>query len=264
MILYLVRDKILLLNKMNTKEMNDTLPDCFFKYMKVEHLLKTIENNTIWFSSPKQFNDPFDCDVSLINFTPPKKDIGKIINEKLSANRAIRRKEIKKNKQNPFRIKNQMAEQTQNIFYNSGVCCFSEVEDNTLMWAHYADNHNGVCLKFSSSISKIATMTAKVKYQTNFEKELFFTDDAYAIYHLIFTKSDNWIYEKEIRAFQMLKTGETNIDVCDLTEIIFGCKMNKAVKLKIIELVKSKGYNHIKFKEVLQTKSSFNIKIVNI
>ncbi len=249
---------------MNAKEMNDILPDCLYKYMKVEHLLKTIENNTIWFSSPKQFNDPFDCNVSLINFTPPKKDIYKIINEKLSANRAVRRKEIKKNKQNPFRIKNQMAEQTQQIFFNSGVCCFSEVKDNILMWSHYADNHKGVCLKFNSSISKIATMAAKVKYATNFEKELFFTNDAYAIYHLIFTKSDNWMYEKEIRAFQMMKTGEINFNISDLTEIIFGCKMNKAQKLEIMKLVENKGYNHIKFKEAVQTKSSFNIKIDNV
>jgi hypothetical protein len=30
----------------------------------------------------------------------------------------------------------------------AGVACFSALPDDLLMWAHYADKHRGVCLKF--------------------------------------------------------------------------------------------------------------------
>lgn len=244
------------------REIDDTLPDFFYKYTQVENLLKSLENKTLWFSSPKQFNDPFDCNINLINFTPSEKDIVKLINDKVAGNRALRRKEIKKNKQNPYRIKNQMAEQFQETFHNSGVCCFSEIEDDILMWAHYAENHKGVCLKFNSSISDIATMTAKVQYKPNFEKEMFFSGDPYCIYHLVFTKSESWNYEKEIRAFIMMYNGKVAFDIKCLTEIIFGCKIEEENKKQIKRIVTELGYTHIIFKQATHTNSSFKLKII--
>lgn len=32
---------------------------------------------------------------------------------------------------------------------NSYVCCFSETNDNFLMWSHYANKHSGVCMEFT-------------------------------------------------------------------------------------------------------------------
>ncbi|MGX7666071.1 DUF2971 domain-containing protein [Flavobacterium pedocola] len=243
------------------KKMDDTLPEFFYKYTKIENVIKTLENKTIWFSSPKDFNDPFDCNIKLIDFTPSEEDIVKLINEKVAGNRALRRKEIQKNKQNPFRIKNQMNEQFQEVFYSSGVCCFSEINDDILMWSHYAENHKGICLKFNSSISNIADMTAKVKYSPTFEKEKFFSGDPYSVYHLVFTKSNNWFYEKEIRAVKMLYNGKIEFDIMNLTEIIFGCKTEETNIKLIKKLILELGYKHIICKQAVLTNSSFKLKI---
>jgi hypothetical protein len=35
-----------------------------------------------------------------------------------------------------------------NVLGNSAVACFSEVNDDFLMWSHYASGHSGVCLEF--------------------------------------------------------------------------------------------------------------------
>jgi hypothetical protein len=243
------------------RKMDDTLPDFFYKYSRVENVYKLLESKTLWFSSPKDFNDPFDCNINLIDFTPSEMDIVKLINEKVEGNRSLRRKEIQKNKQNSYRIKKQMAEQFQEVFYNSGVCCFSEVNDNMLMWSHYADNHKGICLKFSSTISDIATMTAKVKYSENFEKVKYFSGDSYSIFHLVFSKFDNWSYEKEIRAFRLFHNGKVEFEIQHLEEIIFGCKMEKKEIENIKNITQKLGYFHIKFRQAIKTNSSFKINI---
>lgn len=241
--------------------MDDVLPVFFYKYSRVENVYKMLESKTLWFSSPKDFNDSFDCNVNLIDFIPSELDIVKLINEKVDGNRSVRRKEIQKNKQNSYRIKKQISEQFQEIFYNSGVCCFSEVEDNMLMWSHYADNHKGICLKFKSTIAHVATMTAKVKYSENFEKVKYFSDDPYSIYHLVFSKSDNWSYEKEIRAFIMIHNGKVEFEIDNLEEIIFGCKIEKDEIENIKKIIDKFGYKHIKFKQAIKTNSSFKLNI---
>lgn len=35
-----------------------------------------------------------------------------------------------------------------NVLGNSAVACFSEINDDFLMWSHYASGHSGVCLEF--------------------------------------------------------------------------------------------------------------------
>ncbi|HQZ23974.1 MAG TPA: DUF2971 domain-containing protein [Flavobacterium sp.] len=133
------------------------------------------------------------------------------------------------------------------------------------MWSHYAENHKGICLKFKSTISDLPTMTQKVQYKAIHEKIRYFNDDdSYSIYHLIFTKSENWSYEKEIRAFIMIYNGNVEFDIENLTEIIFGCKTDESTIIEIRELVKNLGYKHISFKKVVQSKSSYKIKITKI
>lgn len=212
---------------------DETLPEFFFKYIRLDRVIEILKNKELWFSSPKNFNDPFDCNINLIDFEPDENEIKKIINDKISGNRKLRRQEIQKNKRNSFRIKNQFSEQLEEIFYNSGVCCFSEINDNILLWAHYAENHKGICLKFTNKISDIATMTAKVNYKNRYEKVNFWKGKGGAINHLIFTKSKDWKYEKEIRAFTMLDNGKVDFDIKNLTEIIFGCKTDKNTISKI-------------------------------
>lgn len=46
------------------------LPSILYKYTSVENVLLTITGKALWFSSPRQFNDPFDCHTNLLNFTP--------------------------------------------------------------------------------------------------------------------------------------------------------------------------------------------------
>jgi len=241
-------------------EIDETLPDFFYKFTNVERCIEMIKDSQLWFSSPQNFNDPFDCNINLIDFQPNEAQIKMVINDKFQGNRKARREEIQKNKRNAYRIRNQFAEQTEDVYKNSGVCCFSEKKDSILLWSHYADNHKGICVKFKKDIEDIATMTGKVQYRKKYERASFFDQSGVCVYHLVFTKSNEWKYENEIRCLRMLDNGKTEFDIKHITEIIFGCKTNKVDIQKIKKLIRNLKLEHIKFSQAKQTKSSFKLK----
>jgi len=242
-------------------DIDETLPEYFFKFTSAKRAIEIVKNSQLWFSNPKTFNDPFDTNIDLIDFEPNDKQIAMVINDKVQGNRRTRREEIKKNNKNAHRIRNQFSEQSNDFFQNSGVCCFSEVNDNILLWAHYANNHKGVCLKFHKTISDITTMTGKVKYRDKYQKASFFNHEGGAIYHLIFTKAQDWHYEQEIRALRILDFGKTDFRIEKLTEIIFGCKTEKRVIQYFKKILADLNLKHIILKQATQTKSSFKLRI---
>lgn len=246
--------------KIMTEKEND-LPEFLYKYINIERGLSLISESKIWFSSPENFNDPFDCHIDLINFKPNEKQIKEIINEKVEGNNRTRRIEIQKNKRNPYRIINQFSTQANDFFKNSGVFCFSEIPDNMLLWSHYGDNHKGICLKFSKDITKISTLTDKVNYTENYERKSFYEKNGESIYHLLFTKSEDWKYEKEIRSVNILENGKVDFPIENLKEIIFGCRIDENEMKRIKEKIKELNLNHIKFKTAKQEKLSFKLKI---
>lgn len=98
-----------------------------------------------------------------------------------------------------------------------GAFCLSENNNNLLMWAHYAKNHEGVVIGIDTTFTnKIFTHIAPVKYQIDYPSR---TDphQSAAIYlgrntrdeeklesieQMLFTKSIDWSYEKEWRAIR--------------------------------------------------------------
>lgn len=97
-----------------------------------------------------------------------------------------------------------------------GVVSFSETSRNLLMWAHYADEHRGMCIGFSSDVlSSLDTSNEYIERYHSFSpkkvnydnlrvdlKELQQDPDFIyetAISRTLTTKSDEWIYEKEHR-----------------------------------------------------------------
>lgn len=237
------------------------LPAALYKYTSVENALLTLRDKTLWFASSRQFNDPFDCNTDLLDFTPSATMIKEFINEKVSGNRALRRLEMAKNRKSPHRIVNQSAEQTQELFYNSGVCCLSAVNQNILMWAHYASNHSGVCLGFDSAIAEIATLAAWVKYQTGFSKVNFWTGKEHAIAHVLLSKAHDWHYEQEIRLIRMASRGACSFAPSHLKEVVFGVKTSPHDIDEIKKAVEDAGYPNVIFRKATADKKSFSLLV---
>jgi hypothetical protein len=96
---------------------------------------------------------------------------------------------------------------------NSKLLCLSSGKDSKLMWSHYAESHRGCVLEFSGASNVISAfnMARPVNYVTSVpkfaSKEVFAGILAgYAEFDLrqtldkfVYTKSDEWAYEKEWR-----------------------------------------------------------------
>ena len=51
------------------------------------------------------------------------------------------------------------------FFRNSATACFSEINNDFLMWSHYATNHSGICLEYDLKIIDDNNCSMPVEYQ---------------------------------------------------------------------------------------------------
>nr|WP_315154468.1 DUF2971 domain-containing protein [uncultured Flavobacterium sp.] len=166
-------------------------PEFLYKfYNKSNYSINSLLENYLYFSNPRNFNDPFDCITNREKY---------ILKGSLGI---IQHRE------------------------NIGVCCFSTINDNPLMWGHYANSYTGFCLKFDNrSLLKNNHIQIKshISYLKNYQpsnenfkkvkkeiKELEIEEKSkenilaiLAILNSYRWKYYDWKYEKEFRAIAL-------------------------------------------------------------
>ena len=101
---------------------------------------------------------------------------------------------------------------------NMGLVCFSSGWSNPVIWAHYSDNHKGLCLGLEIQTEEVANNECeKVRY---IKKTLPFPID-YSnlpdrarhkiVQRILFTKYEHWKYENEIRLWGSLQNEENGL-----------------------------------------------------
>jgi Protein of unknown function (DUF2971) len=108
-----------------------------------------------------------------------------------------------------------------------GICAFSEIADNVLMWSHYAGHHCGVCLRFDVARgSQFFEKAQKVEYTDEYPTvrvfEVLLRNDVQEAVNWIRTKAKSWAYEQEWRIVRR-EFGVTTYPSECLTGIILGC-----------------------------------------
>lgn len=156
-----------------------------YKYRSSEpHNIDCIRNDTVWFSTAPQLNDPFDCLIRLpqsvddkdirelrahlssakpygLNFSNAcevaeyigqSQDLSPLIPLGLMASQFQHKKllkhilNLKPNDDSWVRKLIIMAREiAEELLHNITVFCVSEKNDNQLMWSHYAAAHSGFC-----------------------------------------------------------------------------------------------------------------------
>jgi len=241
---------------------NGELPQFIYKYTDIKSLKLILENSTLKFSKPSEFNDPFDCNLTIdTNNSKEEIDtyismirISKNLNEKQVAE--LGRKYFDPDEL--FAITNKSIGEATESF---GVTCFSKTHDNLVMWAHYADKHKGVCLKFDILADAEFFMTP---FPVIYKKE-------YPIYNyirnrdglgkfLLETKSVDWKYENEIRVMKK-GAGLYNFNKDSLCEVIFGANTPARDKETIEKMVGSLVYDKVRIKSARISKKKFRLKI---
>ena len=214
--------------------------------------LKSVLNGQLWVGNTNKFNDPIDP-------------------------------VIKKNRDN---------EAYNYLLEKIKVSCLTTHNDNTLMWSHYADKHQGICIEYdiSNIYKRKEVIFKKIKYHTKMNRYNSFTsnddltirnfvlDEYTEINYIIesFTiKSKEWEYEDEYRIlFYDEKNENPNGTLINLPikSICFGVQTSKEDKELVYNLVKSineknrnkngKKYKRIKLYEAhLDDNELFKINI---
>ncbi|MFM0324863.1 DUF2971 domain-containing protein [Caballeronia glebae] len=177
-----------------------------YKYLPIasdEHVMRfrRIMTGHIYFSSPADFNDPFEMSalrapLTVLGFESFLLQVG--IADTLpspSSHRTAYRKYLRRMQASA------PAALERNFIESLGVLCLTDKKDDVLMWAHYAGNHRGICVGFDSEAEPFNT-AREVSYS---EQRVAISDDHRSgddqlVQIALLTKSKHWDYEREWRA----------------------------------------------------------------
>lgn len=236
-------------------------PLVVYKYEDAGELsLLNLKRGTIYFNSPSKFNDPYDC-----NFGFHMEDISdeEMLRYRSGESPFLRSKSIEIQKKffetpiDEFRrilIKSAISilERTmQEIRSNMGIACFSEVNDNLLMWSHYSKSCKGICLEFDTNHPPFTKLN-KVDYKTSLpsinalnilNQSNIETSNPGESSKLWLTKSDNWKYEKEWRTVHKIGGTLFNYPQESLKGIYFGPLIEPAYREIICLIVQGQNRN---------------------
>ncbi len=254
-----------------------------YKYMRavdtpekrLSSKLQSVIENSIWiFSHPATFNDPFEGTIP-IKCSPDSRE------EYLKQYSIIAQKRCGKDSSRMNRV-NEMIDF--GLPLEQGIVwCAAKNNDNQLLWAHYADNHKGICLGYeipddaptlirdistipSVSEPNVNCMCGWVKYKRkrpymlvkeNIIKNNYKIKDAY------FIKPRYWKYEKEWRMVVYYDFGcnrafspsisrdgyFATIPKSYLKEVIFGSRLDDAYIEEIKNLIDKAGYRDVTYKK---------------
>lgn len=175
-----------------------------FKDAHIGYLEQTLRVRTVHLSRPSSFNDPWDSrpwfDSAILEDTQEReRHLDWLLNmagvpadapsaEEMRANPVLLRAVIEQVRDGHVRA----------IDDQYRLYCLTPDALHQLMWAHYADNHRGVCLEFDTG-ADLLIGAYRVYYRDRFPVQRVYEDEENASLVPIFTKSDVWAYEREYR-----------------------------------------------------------------
>lgn len=246
-------------------------PKYLYKYWGNNTLsLNNLINGKMWFSAPCNFNDVFDCDLSI-----DKNRVLESAFEMFPDKRGIRPgspiwHEIKKTTNKSISVLRKEFETLKTSF---GITCFSEVFDSLLMWSHYSNNHTGICVEYEllNMNKRMYYSPVPVIYTNNrvvidtISPESIESKTIKTLIECTTTKSTEWSYEKEWRIIRdSASCGErwdpnnkgALLDMISPRCIIMGCMIKsdfeKAIKEFCLE-------NRINLYKMEKSQSSYEL-----
>ncbi|ATC63920.1 hypothetical protein CMV30_08125 [Nibricoccus aquaticus] len=191
------------------------LPKSLFKHYSASlQSLENIKRQCFFFGGVDAFNDPFECQIAPASANDNDTVI-QMMRDHYSSSPDIPdsiRQGIQKMDPLEFRdmlkrsAVDMVAQSKKDFIAHRGVTCFSERNENLLMWSHYSSGGTGVCLEFSTN-SEIFEKAIKVHYKEkppvldalDILMSVFGTRKATWIDDMYCTKPADWHYEREWR-----------------------------------------------------------------
>lgn len=224
------------------------MPPRLYKYEGFTALsLQNLKSQVLYFGSPLNFNDPYDCAITPNFATPADAEV-----------EAIRAAYLRDETTPPLprqQLTDFGTEQLREMFLRAGttainkaiadflstrgVACFSERNDDLLMWSHYGGRYQGFCLEFDTSAEPLKKIQ-QVRYSPRQPRlslhSMLLDRDFDPVANLFCTKSEAWAYEREWRAIHAAAGTEYVYPANALTGVYFGPDI-KPQPLEIVCLI---------------------------
>ncbi|HIF6309657.1 TPA: DUF2971 domain-containing protein [Raoultella ornithinolytica] len=280
-------------------------PGKLFKYKKFnDDCMELIIDDYLYFANPSQFNDPLDCKVAISDDVKNEEQLKAILSSLLQRNsekklnaaaKNLRYKGPKTNEKisllslseaekvisdiysefsfgqydyNIQTIESALANAIGNIIlsgYNRGVLSLSKKDSCPLMWAHYADNHKGLCLGYSIP-ERAAKHIRPISYTSEFReikisqiRRMLDGDKKAKIEierDIFLRKAKSWKYEEEWRMISNVGLQSASIY---LSEITFGLRCKYTTAFSVMKSL-SEREMPIDFYKIVEVPREFTLK----
>ncbi|PRE60240.1 hypothetical protein C6P96_16330 [Burkholderia multivorans] len=231
------------------------------KYFSVDRLISVLRQPSLRFTQPEHLNDPYECHLTLdrhllaADYRSFRKRGSPMISE-IELDRAC-----------------EMAESTIVIDAlleyrrwrnNVGILSLTEDPLQLLMWAHYAQDHAGVCVELDVSLLMPKTGAVQpgqcsilrpVRYQ---QEKIAGLPRHETMIEVLTTKSEHWSYEREwrlVRSLDLTRKIDDKVYVVDfpldaIKTVYLGAKFPAPSLEAVVDLARQQGGDHINFVKV--------------
>lgn len=146
--------------------------------------------------------------------------------------------------------------------FDHGVCCFSEICDDILMWSHYAAHHSGVCIGIRPDrvVGKIFRPVLYSDVVPLLDAWEYIRGGAETFVKLGLTKASHWSYEKEWRTVD--RAGPKQYPSC-VDRIVIGARATNETGEAVLEAIQeaASAGNKIQVVFARQSPSHYKLKL---
>lgn len=246
------------------------VPKHLYKYESLSpQSLENLKAQTLYFGSPLKFNDPYDCALVPNINAPSDQQVEQIRHVYLDDPQTHPNMRAKFSAASTNTLRKIFLETGRSVFTNAvtdflqnkGVTCFSEHNDDLLMWSHYGGHYKGFCLEFSTAhapFDKVKKVTYRKDLPTIDLVSLLATNNHDQVLELFCTKSKAWSYEAEWRAIHAQAGTKYTYPTECLTGIYFGPDISHE-SLEIICLILGGQNGNVKFWRGQRSTTEFKV-----
>jgi hypothetical protein len=245
-------------------------PSHLYKYESFNtRSLENLKSQILYFGSPLHFNDPYDCALIPNIRAPSNQEIEEIRTKLLRYTtkqpktlRDLEGASVEDLKPRIIQAGHNAFDRVSKSFLESrGVTCFSECNDNLLMWSHYGGHFKGFCLEFSTDLAPFDRVR-QVRYRDEIPSidlaTLLVSDDNDDVIDLFCTKAAAWKYEAEWRCIHAHAGTKYCYEANCLTGVYFGPDIS-AESLEIICLILSGQNESVKLWRGQRSSTEFKV-----
>lgn len=219
-----------------------SMPHRFYRYRSLagsglERIRATILDAEHYFTSPAEFNDPFDC-RPIHRFNGTDEEVSRYLeglfakfqpeqtSEQRTAEIAAILADPNRDPRRPENLQIFSAMIAHLATDQIGMLCLSAAPNVPLMWSHYADSHMGVCLGFDPKVSHFVTAQPVRYTRSRPIVDPTVQSKTQMLDASLYTKSLDWAYEEEWRIVLTSGPGKYILQNNALKSIIVGANIS--------------------------------------